>query len=366
MKRAFVGLLSCGALVCCTSAAGAEELRLASPVKKSIARNETHDYTVTAQADQRLSLAVEQRGIDLVVKVFGPDGKKLAEVDGPTGATGTETVIAFTPQAGTYRVSLVPFDDPGNKAGDYEIRLAELRPMTARETANLGAEKEIARLEKEWDDAVVARDGPALAKFMTDDFAYFGDTATGARAKEQHVQSFEQAGKTMRERGITAKDDITEHVIRVFGDTAVASGRVVISFQAKDGGSKFPGQFVHVWQKRDGEWRMVADHFYPYGRLPLTSTKPAVDPKVLGAYAGSYRIENGARVNVTPAAGGLLLEWVNPFGQFKQEFSAASDTTFVASDGSEVTFVRSPSGDVRELIGLSNGPGIRAQKMPPH
>jgi len=362
MKRALVCLVSLGGVLCCVSGAMAEELRLANPIQKSIAPNETHDYTVIAQPDQRLHVSVDQRGIDVVVHLFGPDGKKLAEVDGPTGATGVEEVIAFTQEAGKYRVSIMPFQAPDTNPGEYEIRLVEVRPATAREIANLRSEREIFSLEKQWDDAVQTRDTAVLAKLMTEDFAYFGDTAATVRAKAQHLQIFEQSRKTFQEAGATSKHELSEHVIRVFGDTAAASGRSTISTKAKGTDLEFRGQFVHVWQKQDGQWKLVADHFYPYGRAPSRSVKATVDPKVLGAYAGSYQTEGGGRINVTAAANALVFEWINPFGSGKQEFPAASETTFVASDGTEATFVRSPRGEVTEIILLSNGPATRARK----
>lgn len=362
MKSVLACLVFLAGVLCCISGAMAEELRLATPVQKPMAPNETHDYTVTAQPNQRLHVSVDQRGIDVVVHLFGPDGRKLAEVDGPTGATGVEDVIQITQEAGTYRVSVVPFQDPDAKPGQYEIRLVELRPATARELAQLRSEKEIASVETQWEDAVQASDTVVIAKLMAEDYANFGNTAATATTRSQQLQGFEQSRKRTQETSATSKHEMSEHVIRVFGDTAVTSGRVTISTKAKGTDLEFRGQFVHVWQRQDGQWKIVADHFYPYGKPPSPSVKANVDPKVLVACAGSYQTDRGARINVTPAASGLLFEWISPFGSSKQPFPAASETTFVASDGTEATFVRSPAGEVTEIILLSDGPATRARK----
>jgi ketosteroid isomerase-like protein len=364
MKRVIGCLVCLGGVLCSASGATAEDLRPATPVRRSIAPNETHDYTFAAQPGQRLHVSVGQLGVDVVVLLFGPDGKKLAEVDGPTGATGVEHLIAFTREAGTYRVSVVPFQAPDAKPGEYEIRLVDLRPATEREIASLRGEDEIAGVERQWEDAVQADDTAAMAKLMADDFASLGNTAADARTKEQQLEVDELSRKTFQEAGATSRHDLSEHVIRVFGDTAVGSGRATISTKAKGTALEGRGQFVHVWQKQGGQWKLVADHYYAYGRPPSRSARASVDPKVLGAYAGSYRDEGGLRINVTPAADALVFEWIGPFGSGKQEFPAASDTTFVASDGREATFVRSPMGDVTEIIILSNGPATRAWKTP--
>ncbi len=362
MKSVLACLVSLAAVLCCAPGAIAEELRTATPVQKSIAPNETHDYTLTAQSNQRLHVTVDQRGIDVVVHVVGPDGTKLAEVDSPNGATGVEDVIAFTRGAGEYRVSVVPFQDADAKPGQYEIRLVELRPATARELDNLRSEAEIVSIDKLWEDAVQASDTVAMAKLMSEDYAVLGDTAAAARTRSQQLQAFEESRKTLQEAGGTTKHELSEHVVRVFGDAAVTSGRATISTKAKGTDLEFRGQFLHVWQKQHGQWKLVADHFSAYGKPTAPSVKAAVDPKILDAYAGAYQTDRGLRINVTSEANALVFEWVGPFASNKQAFPAASETTFVASDGTEATFVRSAAGEVTEIILLSDGPATRARR----
>jgi ketosteroid isomerase-like protein len=95
-----------------------------------------------------------------------------------------------------------------------------------------------------------------------------GDTAAAARTRSQQLQVFEQSRKTFQEAGAISKHELSEHVVRVFGDAAVISGRSTISTKAKGTDLEFRGQFLHVWQKQDGHWKLVADHFSAYGRLP--------------------------------------------------------------------------------------------------
>ena len=46
----------------------------------------------------------------------------------------------------------------------------------------------------------------------------------------------------------------------------------------------------------------------------------------------------------------------------KLPLTPMTDTTFVGVESNEFTFVRSPSGDVREIILISDGPASRAIK----
>ena len=54
-------------------------LRLESnkPIQASISRGEPHSYTIQSPGDVFLELLVIQRGIDVVVSLFGPDGGRL-------------------------------------------------------------------------------------------------------------------------------------------------------------------------------------------------------------------------------------------------------------------------------------------------
>src|SRR5437870_3083520 len=58
------------------------------PIERELAGGQAHSYQITLSAGQYLNVMVEQQGIDVVVALFGPDGKKLIEVDSPNGTQG--------------------------------------------------------------------------------------------------------------------------------------------------------------------------------------------------------------------------------------------------------------------------------------
>jgi len=113
------------ALLLAASAAGiASEGRLSG----SAIRQER----IVLRAGDLLSGAVEQDGIDLVVRVKGPGGATLLEVDSPNGIQGPEPVLLVAPVAGTYFVELQPLD-PSAREGAYRLRLEAPRPATPRD-----------------------------------------------------------------------------------------------------------------------------------------------------------------------------------------------------------------------------------------
>ncbi|HEX2268763.1 MAG TPA: hypothetical protein VHH35_04490 [Pyrinomonadaceae bacterium] len=67
-------------------------LQPGTPIERSIAPGSTHQFSVTADENNLVQITVEQRGIDVVIHIYSPSGKKLAEHDSPNGNDGPENV----------------------------------------------------------------------------------------------------------------------------------------------------------------------------------------------------------------------------------------------------------------------------------
>ena len=114
----------------------AASLRLGESFQRTIRRAETHTFSVSVKQDHLLQLVVDQRGVDLVVRVFAPDGQSLGEFDSPNGTNGPEGVSLIADLSGLYRIDVVPLEPQENAAsGRYEIRILDLRPATTEELA---------------------------------------------------------------------------------------------------------------------------------------------------------------------------------------------------------------------------------------
>jgi CHAT domain-containing protein/Tfp pilus assembly protein PilF len=78
------------------------------------------------------NLAVEQRGIDFLVRLRAPDGKLLSEVDSELRLTGTETVEIVASTAGAYTIE-VEGKFKGLPPGRYQITVTEQRPASDKD-----------------------------------------------------------------------------------------------------------------------------------------------------------------------------------------------------------------------------------------
>ena len=137
---AIVSLLLCSVLN--GSAAQSENrpdsLQPGKLIQREIANGEAHSYTLNLAAGQYAYVVVNQKGVDVVVTVYGPDGATITEMDGPTHNHGPEPVYLLADSAGTYRVEV---KSETRRTGTYEIKLEQLRVATVEDRSRVAAQK---------------------------------------------------------------------------------------------------------------------------------------------------------------------------------------------------------------------------------
>src|SRR5215813_6784676 len=124
------------------AAPGAQEsvsLESGKPVERELSGGQSHSYKFMTIAGQYLHIVVEQRGIDVAVALFTPDGKKVCEVNGEQTNVGSETISAIAEAAGAYRIEARTAEKMA-QTGRYEIKVEELRDATAEDKYRVAAE----------------------------------------------------------------------------------------------------------------------------------------------------------------------------------------------------------------------------------
>jgi hypothetical protein len=100
-----------------------------APVERELKGGETHSYRVSLKANEYLYAVVEQREIDVLIVLLGPDGKQISESDSPNDRWGTEPIVLLAPTAGDYRID-VRSPSATAPAGSYAIKIIALRDAT--------------------------------------------------------------------------------------------------------------------------------------------------------------------------------------------------------------------------------------------
>lgn len=130
------------------------------------------------------------------------------------------------------------------------VALATLVPAIGR-GADPADETQIRKIEQDWIDALVKRDGTYLTNLEADDYTFTGPD--GAVVDKQ-------ADIKNATGGDTIFDDfkIDSIQVRFYGDAAIANGVGTIKGHVK--GQDIGGQYswTDVFAKRGGEWKAVA------------------------------------------------------------------------------------------------------------
>ena len=112
----------------------------------------------------------------------------------------------------------------------------------------------IRKLDEERIQAQIHADAAALDRIYADDFIGVGPSGT-VRTKPQVIRDFTSGD--LKFQSITT-DDVQ---VRVYGDTAVETGRSMMNGQDKGHTVPRDTRFTRVWVKQQGRWRLVANHY---------------------------------------------------------------------------------------------------------
>src|ERR1051326_727795 len=104
-----------------------EPLEFKKPVERKLSGGETHVYQVSLSANQFLRVLVEQRGVDVGLIIFNPEGAKVREVDYRHGERGPEHASLIAKGAGNYRIEVQAVRKTA-LPGSYQISMEEMRP----------------------------------------------------------------------------------------------------------------------------------------------------------------------------------------------------------------------------------------------
>src|SRR5262245_516223 len=114
------------------SAQESDSLELGKPIQRELSGGQSHSYKIKMISGQYLHVVVAQRGIDVSVVVFTPDGKKIIEVDRGPFIEGSETVSVIAEAPGAHLIE-VRSPEKTAKTGRYEIKVEGLRAATAED-----------------------------------------------------------------------------------------------------------------------------------------------------------------------------------------------------------------------------------------
>jgi len=115
-------------------------------------------------------------------------------------------------------------------------------------------EQTIRQLDSERIQAQISADAVALDRIYADDFIGVGPSGT-VRTKAQVISDFTSGD--LKFQSITT-DEVQ---VRVYENTAVETGLSTMVGQDKGKAVPRDTRFTRVWVKKQGRWRLVANHY---------------------------------------------------------------------------------------------------------
>lgn len=143
---------------------GGQVIKPAAAIEVSLAGGESHKYEMYLGQDQFVRIIVEQKGIDVMLTVDGPDGIRRARVDRPNGTRGAEAISFITDAEGAYRLTVQSLEKSAARAS-YVVVMQTPRPARAEDKRRIYAETLTAEAERQRNVATAEALGQAIEGF---------------------------------------------------------------------------------------------------------------------------------------------------------------------------------------------------------
>lgn len=252
------------------------------------------------------------------------------------------------------------------KPGAMPAKPDDKKPAAASASSASAVEQELLKLERAWLDAYQKHDVAAMERIEADDFSITHSNGQ-VITKAQEIANLKKAGPG--ESSMTFSTEETK--VRLFGDTAILNGIVVM----KGNNSTQRSRYTDVYVKRNGQWQVVASHLsqIPAPAAPASSSSAAApsspaapasaakaDPKSYDAYVGQYDTPFGV-LNITKEGDKLFGQ---PGTDSKEELIPESTDQFnVPNVGAKLKFVKDANGMVTHLVINIQGQEMQAKKI---
>lgn len=234
-------------------------LQVGTPIERTLGPSQSQEFTITLEENTYVQLVVEQRGVDVIVKVLSPEGKIIGEFDSPNGNDGPEHVSFVAAAAAAYRINVSPLYPADSATGRFEIKLLEVRPATEQE------------IKASKNQEVVKAKGLALLVEMEGLIAQIKSPLTRIKAQLQAAQL------------LWSTDE--KRASKYFADATTTFKEYLASLDASS--ENYPQQFQIVTELRFQVIKILADRDPDAALSFLYSSKPPANPSEARRYSSS-------------------------------------------------------------------------------
>jgi CubicO group peptidase (beta-lactamase class C family) len=210
ISRSFVLLLIAGSV----GAQQASQLKVGTPVRATLAANDTLRYVLTLPKSRFVAGRVDQDGVDVTVTITGPAGKRVQRA-ARVGRGGPETFAFASDTAGRFVIEVTPAT--AGKAGAVRVQLTRSEPVAT--TPEGRVDQAAAQLYKDTPGAVVGviKSGKLAfvkgygAADLTYGMPFTPETPTNIGSSSKQFTGFALALLASRGK-LSLDDDVRKHI----------------------------------------------------------------------------------------------------------------------------------------------------------
>lgn len=343
MKRSLFVIFSVIFLAVFGPAQTPQAIQAGFTTERDIGGAEKHSYEVNLNKGEMLNFVVEQRGVDLVLRAYAPDGKFYDRVDTPNGRQGDEVLKMVSLTGGRCRVEVNRYFEP-DPAGKYFVKPVEIRKATDAEMKTARLKEELMKIAFEdtrWGSF------PAVLKRRYVNTAFLTNFNGFLNTAAEMIETTTKNPFPLPE-GYTFEDELSDARVESLGDTALLNLRQYFSYknQSKNEGFDAVLRIGYVFKRTGGEWRIinvqrtlvVPDMIRPFIKLNANQLDPMV-----GIYDSGKSSEQFA----------VTREGDRLFGKFPdgEKLELTPETENVFRNGPfSVAFIRGAGGAITGLV----------------
>jgi CHAT domain-containing protein/Tfp pilus assembly protein PilF len=109
-------------------------------LEKEIVGKDSHCFKFDLQKNDFIHILVEQKGSDVRLILFAPDGSNLFHIDRPNGSHGSEGLSLIANAGGTFSLRVSGYSESATR-GSYQIRVDALRKAIPQDESRMLAER---------------------------------------------------------------------------------------------------------------------------------------------------------------------------------------------------------------------------------
>jgi ketosteroid isomerase-like protein len=153
-----------------------------------------------------------------------------------------------TVETGAYKGQ--PFNDYRNSMHVW-MKRGNRWQVVASEGAPFTDEQALMQIERDWGTAAKGKDKAWFERTFADEYTAIGSSGK-MRNKAQDIADI------LADSDTVTGDELSDMRVRVFGDTAILTGRLRLKGKSKNGDFDRQYSFTDTFVKRNGSWRVIA------------------------------------------------------------------------------------------------------------